>query len=51
VIAGIASAFFVVTANAWMNSPRGFTVVHGRLVGVDPWAAMFNPATGRRPRT
>jgi cytochrome d ubiquinol oxidase subunit I len=46
VIAGIASAFFVVTANAWMNSPQGFRVVHGRLVGVDPWAAMFNPATG-----
>jgi cytochrome bd ubiquinol oxidase subunit I len=46
VLAGIASAFFVVTANAWMNAPRGFTVRDGRLVGVDPWAAMFNPATG-----
>jgi cytochrome bd ubiquinol oxidase subunit I len=46
VLAGILSAFFVVTANAWMNSPRGFTVVNGRLTGVDPWAAMFNPATG-----
>jgi cytochrome d ubiquinol oxidase subunit I len=45
-IAGIASAFFVVTANSWMNAPRGFTIVHGRLTGVDPWAAMFNPATG-----
>ncbi|MGH3670177.1 MAG: cytochrome ubiquinol oxidase subunit I [Pseudonocardiaceae bacterium] len=45
VAAGVASAFFVVAANAWMNSPRGFTVVGGRLVGVDPWAAMFNPAT------
>lgn len=45
VVAGVASAFFVVTANAWMNSPQGFTVVDGRLVGVDPWAAMFNPAT------
>src|ERR1700753_1088925 len=46
VVAGILSAFFVVTANAWMNSPRGFKVVNGRLTGVDPWAAMFNPATG-----
>ena len=45
VAAGVASAFFVVAANAWMNSPQGFTVVGGRLVGVDPWAAMFNPAT------
>jgi cytochrome d ubiquinol oxidase subunit I len=46
VIAGIASAFFVVSANAWMNAPRGYTVRGGRVVGVDPWAAIFNPATG-----
>ncbi len=45
VVAGVASAFFVVAANAWMNSPQGFTVIDGRLVGVDPWAAMFNAAT------
>jgi cytochrome d ubiquinol oxidase subunit I len=38
VVAGVASAFFVVSANAWMNQPRG-TVTHVR-----PWAAMFNPA-------
>jgi cytochrome d ubiquinol oxidase subunit I len=43
--AGVASAFFVVAANAWMNSPRGFDLEQGRVVGVDPWAAMFNPAT------
>jgi cytochrome d ubiquinol oxidase subunit I len=46
VASGIASAFFVVCANAWMNAPRGFAIRHGRLTGVDPWAAMFNPATG-----
>ncbi len=49
VIAGVASAWFVVTANAWMNQPRGFDVEHylttGQVVDVDPWAAMFNPAT------
>jgi cytochrome d ubiquinol oxidase subunit I len=45
-VAGVASAFFVVTANAWMNAPAGYTISHGRLTGVDPWAAMFNPATG-----
>lgn len=44
-VAGVASAFFVVTANAWMNQPRGFDLEGGRVVGVDPWAAMFNPAT------
>jgi cytochrome bd ubiquinol oxidase subunit I len=46
VVAGIASAFFVVSANAWMNAPRGYVVRHGRVTGVDPWAAIFNPATG-----
>jgi cytochrome d ubiquinol oxidase subunit I len=44
-IAGVASAFFVVTANAWMNSPEGFTERHGKLVSVSPWSAMFNKAT------
>lgn len=49
VIAGVASAWFVVTANAWMNQPRGFDLEHylatGDVTDVDPWAAMFNPAT------
>src|SRR6266542_2787539 len=45
VLAGIASAFFVVTANAWMNQPTGFMVAEGKVVTVDPWRAMFNPAT------
>ncbi|MEU8588935.1 cytochrome ubiquinol oxidase subunit I [Streptomyces sp. NPDC048664] len=45
VVAGIASAFFVVCANAWTNQPRGFTLRDGNVVHVDPWAAMFNPAT------
>lgn len=46
IVAGVSSAFFVVCANAWMNTPRGFTVRNGRIIHVDPWAAMFNPATG-----
>jgi len=45
VVGGIASAFFVVTANAWMQQPRGFDLVNGRVTNADPWAAMFNPAT------
>jgi cytochrome d ubiquinol oxidase subunit I len=44
-VAGVASAFFVVTANAWMQQPAGFDVENGRVVAVDPVAAMFNPAT------
>jgi cytochrome d ubiquinol oxidase subunit I len=45
VLAGTASAWFVVTANAWMNQPTGFRLVDGRAVDVDPVAAMLNPAT------
>src|SRR6201993_367642 len=40
----VPSAFFIVTANAWMNVSRGFQIVHGRVTHVDPLAAMFNPA-------
>ena len=43
-VAGLASAMFVVTANAWMNTPRGFTLHEGVLTDVDPWAAMLSPA-------
>lgn len=43
--AGAASGIFVTIANAWMNAPTGFDVVDGRLVNIDPIAAMWNPAT------
>jgi cytochrome d ubiquinol oxidase subunit I len=43
-VSGIASAFFIVTANAWMNVPRGFRFTHGHLTHIDPVAALFNPA-------
>ncbi len=44
-LAGIAGTFFVVSANAWMNQPRGFDLESGKVTGADPWRAMFNPAT------
>lgn len=44
-IAGMASAWFVVTANSWMNDPTGFRLVGGRVTQVDPWAGILNPAT------
>jgi cytochrome d ubiquinol oxidase subunit I len=44
VVSSAASALFVISANAWMNQPRGFEVVDGKAVNVNPWAAMFNPA-------
>jgi cytochrome bd ubiquinol oxidase subunit I len=43
-ISAMTSAFFIVTANAWMNVPRGFQIVNGHVTHVDPLAAMFNPA-------
>jgi len=47
VAAGFTGSFFIVSANAWMNSPQGFTLTAaGEVTNIDPWAAMFNPATG-----
>ena len=43
-VSGALSGIFVVIANAWMNTPRGFRLVDGRALDVDPWAAMANPA-------
>jgi len=45
-LGGAFSGAFVVTANAWMNTPAGFRVVDGHVVDVNPFAAMFNPAAG-----
>lgn len=45
-VSGMASAWFVVTANAWMNQPRGFALDQsGAVVHADPVKAMLNPAT------
>ena len=43
-ISGAASGIFVVIANAWMNTPVGFTLVAGAFTNVDPIAAMATPA-------
>lgn len=43
-ISGTVSGIFVVTANAWMNTPAGFDLVDGKPTNIDPFAAMFNPA-------
>lgn len=44
-VSGGLSAVFVVCANAWMNTPTGFELVDGRMVNIDPVAAMLNPAS------
>lgn len=43
-ICGVTSAFFVICANAWMNSPTGFDWNGGNPTDIDPWRAMFNDA-------
>jgi cytochrome d ubiquinol oxidase subunit I len=42
---GMASAVFVVTANAWMNVPTGFKFANGQFSDIDPVAAMLNRAS------
>src|SRR5437899_8023296 len=45
VVAGIGGSVSVVAANAWMNSPTGFTVdSSGKVATVDPVAVYFNKA-------
>lgn len=43
-VSGALSGIFVVTANAWMNTPVGFELIDGKLTNIDPIAAMLNPA-------
>ncbi len=44
-MSGILSGIFVVTANAWMNSPAGFKIIDGKFADIDPIAAMLNSAS------
>jgi len=42
-LSGALSAVFVTLVNAWMNAPRGFRVEAGRVVDIDPVAALGSP--------
>ncbi|MGG3455580.1 MULTISPECIES: cytochrome ubiquinol oxidase subunit I [Paenibacillus] len=44
-IGSSASAFFITTLNAFMNTPQGFTLKNGVIADFQPLVAMFNPAT------
>jgi cytochrome bd ubiquinol oxidase subunit I len=41
VVAGFTGSLMVLTVNAWMNHPGGFTVEGGRVTDVRPLAALF----------
>jgi cytochrome d ubiquinol oxidase subunit I len=44
-ISGLFSAWFVVSANSWMNAPAGFIYKNGKVTGINPIGAILNPAT------
>ena len=44
-ISGLVSAWFIVSTNAWMNTPAGFVIKNGQVTNIDPIQAMFNPST------
>lgn len=39
------SAFWIMAANSWMQTPAGVTMENGRIVVQDYFAAVFNPST------
>ncbi len=44
-VTGIGGAFSVVTANAWMNQPQGFTLdAAGKVIDTEPLKVLFNSA-------
>lgn len=42
-VSGLASAFLVVAANAWMQFPVGVSMERGVFVSADPWAVFRTP--------
>jgi cytochrome d ubiquinol oxidase subunit I len=38
------SSFWILSANSWMQTPTGYTVVDGIIHASDWWAAIFNPS-------
>jgi cytochrome d ubiquinol oxidase subunit I len=47
-LSGVASAVFIVTANAWMNLPVGFDLVDGKATNIRPTEAMWNPMAAQQ---
>jgi cytochrome d ubiquinol oxidase subunit I len=38
------SAFWILSANSWMQTPAGFEMVDGKFIPTDWWAIVFNPS-------
>ncbi len=41
VITGFTGSLMVISVNAWMQHPGGFTLRHGKVVSANPWSALF----------
>ena len=39
------SAFWIIVANSWMQTPAGYHIVNGRAELTNFWEAVFNPST------
>ena len=39
------SAFWIIVANSWMQTPSGYELIEGRVFLSNLWAAVFNPST------
>lgn len=44
-IGTLLSAFWIIVANSWMQTPAGFEIAGGRAIITDFFAAVFNPST------
>lgn len=42
------SAFWILSANSWMQTPAGYVVQNGRAIAVDWWCIVFNPSFPNR---
>ena len=38
------SAFWILSANSWMQTPAGYALVEGKVIPTDWWAVVFNPS-------
>lgn len=44
-LGSLASAFWILSANSWMQTPAGFSIdAQGRFLAEDWWAIVFNPS-------
>ena len=47
-IGSVLSAFWIIVANSWQQTPAGHVIRGGRAELIDFWAAVFNPSTVAR---